>query len=163
VKERLGFFLLDIDQDDEAIAVASAAVDVLPAEPPTWERAGALATHARTLLSRPDTTAARARAIEADAAAAAANAPWLQADALATLSAVSERAGLIDEAKALTMRALELASKSDRMGVDLRVRTLLARLQLESGDLAAAAETAHLGAERAVQAGLSLAPHGSDL
>jgi DNA-binding NarL/FixJ family response regulator len=49
------------------------------------------------------------------------------------------------------------------MGVDLRVRTLLARLQLESGDLAAAAETAHLGAERAARAGLSLAPYGSDL
>jgi DNA-binding CsgD family transcriptional regulator len=163
VKERLGYFLLDIDQDEEAIAVLSAAVEVLPAEPPTWERAGALATHARALMALPDTTRAKARAIEAEAAAAAANAPWLQADALATLSAVSERAGQIDDAKALTMRALALASMSDRMGVDLRVRTLLARLQLEQGDLAAAAETAHLGAERAAHAGLSLAPYGSDL
>jgi len=163
VKERLAFFLLDIDQDNEAIEVASAAVDVLPPEPPTWERAGALATHARTLLTLPDTTAARARAIEADEAAAAASAPWLQADALATLSAVSERAGLIDEAKALAMRALELASMSDRMGVDLRVRTFLARLQLESGDLAAGARSAHLGVEQAARAGLSLAPYGLDL
>ena len=32
-QERLGYFLLDIDEDEEAIAVASAAVDVLPAEP----------------------------------------------------------------------------------------------------------------------------------
>jgi DNA-binding CsgD family transcriptional regulator/tetratricopeptide (TPR) repeat protein len=163
VVERLGFFLLDIDQDAEAIAVTGAAVRVLPAEPPTWERAGALATHARALLTLPDTSRAKARAIDAEAAAAAANAPWLQADALATLSLVSERAGQIEDAKALTMRALELASKSDRMGVDLRVRTQLARVQLESGDLAAAAETARLGAERAAQAGLSLAPHGSDL
>ena len=163
VKERLGFFLMDIDQYDEAVAVTSAAVDVLPAEPPTWERAGALATHARALLTRPGANGARERAIEADAAAAAANAPWLQADALATLSAVNERAGLVDDAKALAMRALELASKSDRMGVDLRVRTIVARLQLESGDLAAAAQTAHLGAERAARAGLSLAPYGSDL
>jgi len=163
VKERLGFFLLDIDQDEEAIAVTSAAVDVLPAEPPTWQRARALATHARALLTLPDATLAKARAIEADEAAAAANAPWLQADALATLSSVSERAGLIDEAKSLTMRALELASSSDQTGVDLRVRTQLARLQLESGDLAAAAQTAHLGADRAAQAGLSLAPYGADL
>jgi DNA-binding CsgD family transcriptional regulator len=163
VKERLGFFLLDIDHDDEAIAVASAAVDVLPAEPPTWQRARALATHAKALLSLPDTTLAKARALEAEAAAAAASAPWLQADALTTLSSVSERAGMIDDAKTLTMRALGLATRTDVTGVDLQVRTQLARLQLESGDLAAAAETAHLGADRAAQAGLSLAPYGSDL
>jgi len=162
-KERLGYFLLDIDEDSEAIAVASAAVDVLPAEPPTWERASALATHARALLSYPDTEPARARAVEADAAASAANAPWLQADALATLSAVAERAGLIDQAKATTAKALELARTSDMAGVELRAMTLLARVQLESGDLAAASQTSHLGAERAEAAGLSMAPYGLDL
>jgi DNA-binding CsgD family transcriptional regulator len=163
VKERLAYFLQDIDEDSEAIAVASAAVDALPAEPPTWERARALATHARTLLAYPDTDAARARAMEADAAANAAGAPWLQADALATLSTVRERAGLIEEAKATSAQALELAGKSDMAGVELRARTLLARMQLESGDLAAASQTAHLGVHRAEQAGLSMAPYGLDL
>ena len=163
VKERLGFFLLDIDEDAEAIAVTGAAVNVLPPDPPTWERAGALATHARALLTLHDPAAARERALEADAAAAAADASWLRADALATLAVVSERAGHIDAAQDLAMRALELSSESDMAGVDLRVRSLLARIQLESGDLAAAARTAHLGAERAAQAGLSLAPYGLDL
>jgi len=162
-KERLAYFLIDVDEDDEAIEMASAAVDVLPAEPPTWERAGALATHARALLTRPDAGHARARAQEADAAASAARAPWLQADALSTLSAVSERAGLIEEAKATGAQAVKLASNSDMAGVELRARTLLARLQLESGDLSAASATAHLGAERAARAGLTLAPFGSDL
>jgi DNA-binding CsgD family transcriptional regulator/tetratricopeptide (TPR) repeat protein len=163
VQERLAYFLLDIDEDAEAIASANAAVDVLPADPPTWERAQALATHAKTLLSLADTARARDRAIEAEAAARAAGAPWLEADALATLSSLSERAGLIAEAKATGARALGLASSSEMPGVELRVRTLLARIQLESGDLGAASGTAHLGVERAAQAGLSMAPYGSDL
>src|SRR5215469_15683407 len=163
VQERLAYFLLDLDEDAEAIARASAAVDVLPAEPPTWERAQALATHAKTLLSLSDTGPARARAIEAEAAAQAAGAPWLEADALVTLSSLSERAGRIGEAKATAARALELASSSDMAGVDLRVRTQLARIELESGDLAAAGQTAHLGVELAVQTGLSMAPYGTDL
>jgi DNA-binding CsgD family transcriptional regulator len=163
VLERLAYFLLDIDEDADAIANASAAVDVLPAEPPTWERAQALATHAKTLLSFTDTGPAQARAIEAEAAAQAAGAPWLEADALATLSSLSERAGLVADAKATGARALELASSSDMAGVELRVRTLLARIELESGDLAAAGQTAHLGVERAAQTGLSMAPYGTDL
>jgi DNA-binding CsgD family transcriptional regulator len=161
--ERLAYFLLDIDEDDEARAMASAAVDVLPAQPPTWERAGALATHARTLLTLSDTEAARARAEEADEAGSAVGAPWLQADALVTLSSVRERAGLIAEAMATSAKAVKLASESDRAGVELRASSALARVQLESGDLAGAAETAHRGTLRAERAGLTLAPFGLDL
>ncbi|HUC25440.1 MAG TPA: AAA family ATPase [Streptosporangiaceae bacterium] len=161
--ERLAYFLSDIDEDSEAIATAAAAVDVLPAEPPTRERASALATHARTLLAYADTDLASARATEAAAVAAAANAPWLQADALATLMSVRERAGSIGEAKSTGARALELATKTDMAGVELRVRTLLARLSLESGDLSEASAFAHAGVERAARAGLSMAPYGLDL
>ena len=163
VQERLAYFLLDIDEDAEAVASASAAVDVLPAAPPRWERAQALATHARTLLTFTDAGPARARAIEAEAAAQAAGAPWIEADALATLSTLSERAGHTAEARATGARALELASSSDMAGVELRVRTLLARIDLESGDLAAAGKTAHLGVQRAIQTGLGMAPYGTDL
>jgi DNA-binding CsgD family transcriptional regulator len=163
VMERLSFFLLDIDADAEAVSIASASVDVLSPEPPSAERAAALATHARTLLTLPDPATAGARAREADAAAAAANAPWLQADALATLSAVSERAGRLDEAEALAIKALDLVRDTDMPGVDLRVRNFLARLRLESGDLAGAAAAAHVGVEQAARAGLSLAPSGLDL
>ena len=161
--ERLAYFLLDIDEDEDAIAAAAAAVDVLPAEPPTWERASALATHARALLSHADTSLASARAVEAADAAGAAGAPWLHADALATLVAVQERAGLIAEAKSTAARALDLTTEPDITGVELRVRFLLARLSLESGDLREASALAHAGVERAVQAGLSMAPYGLDL
>ncbi len=160
--ERLAYFLLDIDEDEEAIATAAAAVDVLSADPPSWERANALATHARALLAY-DTNMASARAVEAAAAASAAGAPWLQADALATLASVRERAGLIGEAKSTAEKALELTTETDMAGVELRVRLLLARLSLESGDLAEAGTLAHAGVERAAQAGLSMAPYGLDL
>jgi hypothetical protein len=163
VKERLAYFLLDVDGDEEAVMAAAAAVDVLPAEPPTWERAGALATHARSLLTMTDPGPARIRAEEADAAAAAAGAPWLQADALSTLAAIQERGGQTEAAKATGARAVELAGNSSRAGVELRARTLLARIQLESGDLAAASETSHLGEQRARRAGLAMAPFGVDL
>jgi len=162
-KERLAYFLLDVDEDSDAVEIALAAVEVLPPDPPTWERAGALATHARTLLTYSDTEPAKVRAEEADAAASAAGAPWLQADALSTLCAVHERAGLIDAAKQISTRAIELVMGTDRAGVELRARTLLARIQLESGDLAGASATAHLGVHLAERAGLSLAPFGLDL
>jgi len=163
VKERLAYFLLDIDEDAEALEVAASAAEILPADPPTWERARALATHARTMLNYADTEPARARAEEAAAAASAANAPWVQADALATLGGVSERTGEIAEALATSARAIELAASSEMEGVELRARTLHARVQLESGDLAAASATAHLGVDLAERTGLSMAPFGLDL
>jgi DNA-binding CsgD family transcriptional regulator len=163
VRERLAYFLLDIDEDAEALEMAASAVDVLPAEPPTRERARALATHARTMLNYADPEPARARAGEAAAAASAAGAPWVQADALATLSSVSERTGAIADALATSARAIELAASSEMEGVELRARTLHARVQLESGDLAAASATAHLGVHLAERTGLSMAPFGLDL
>jgi DNA-binding CsgD family transcriptional regulator len=160
--ERLAYFLLDIDEDEDAIAMAQAAVDVLPASPPSKERARALATHARALLAY-DTSLASARAVEAATAASAAGASWLKADALVTLASVRERAGLIAEAKSTGEEALELTRETDMAGVELRVRMLLARLSLESGDLEKAGALAHAGVERAEQAGLSMAPYGLDL
>jgi DNA-binding CsgD family transcriptional regulator len=163
VRERLAYFLLDIDECAEALEVASAAVDMLPPEPPTWERARALATHARTVLSEIGTEEARVRAEEAAKAANAANAPWVEADALATLSGVSERTGCIEDALATSARAVELAASSEMEGVELRARTLLARIQLEHGDLQGASTTAHTGVHLAERTGLSMAPFGLDL
>jgi len=163
VLERLAYFLLDIDLDDEAVATAAAAVAALPADPPTRERARALATHAKALLSYADADKVRARALEAEAAAAAAGVPSVQADALATLGLVQERAGMIEGAKTTLGRALELATASDMAGAELRAGALLARLMLESGDLGGASTVAHVGVARASKAGLSMAPYGLDL
>jgi len=161
--ERLAYFLLDIDEDAQAIAAAEAAVDALPEEPPRWERARALATHARALLSMEDEAPARSRAEQALAAARAASAPWVEADSLVTLGQLSEWAGRIEEAVGLFTRALQQARSAGVLGVELRAAFQLARMQLESGDLVAASRTAHEGVRRAEDAGVGLAPYGYDL
>ncbi len=163
VNERLAYFLNDLGEEQAAIAAAEAAVAALPADPPRWEHAQALATHARALLSLPDREPARDRAEQARAAAAAAAAPWVAADALVTLGLISERAGEIDAAIGRFTRAHRQAAEASVLGVELRAAFQLARVQLEQGDLAAASRTAHLGTERATGAGLGLAQYGIDL
>ena len=161
--ERLAYFLMDIDEEAAALAAAQTAVDALPADPPRWERARALATHARASLSLPGTEPARARAEQARAAAKAAKAPSVEADALVTLGLISERTGKVSDAVTLLTRAHRQASRAGVLGVELRAAFQLARVQLEQGDLAGAAATAHEGTHRARQAGLGLAPYGLDL
>src|SRR5258708_20385373 len=84
--ERLAYFLLDIDEDAQAIAAAEAAVDALPEEPPRWERARALATHARALLSMEDQAPARPRTAQAPAAPPPPTPPWRHAASLVPLA-----------------------------------------------------------------------------
>jgi DNA-binding CsgD family transcriptional regulator len=163
VNERLSYFLNDLGEEGAAEAAAQAAVDALPADPPRWEYARALATHARALLSAPDHGPARERAEQALEAAKAAGAPWVEADALVTLGLISERTGKVGEAAELFTTAHRLAAQARMLGVELRGTFQLARLQLEQGDLAGAARTAHEGTARAQGAGLGLAQYGIDL
>jgi predicted ATPase/DNA-binding CsgD family transcriptional regulator len=163
VYERLAYLLNDMGSADDAAEIAQAAVDALPAEPPRWEYARALATHARALLSLLDSEPARARAEQARVAAKAAAAPWIEADALVTLGLISERSGEIDLAADLFTRAHRQAAEAKVLGVELRAAFQLARLQLEQGDLAAAASVAHQGTARAQGAGLGMAQYGIDL
>ena len=161
--ERLAYFLNDLEEDEEAAAAAQAAIDALPAEPPRWERARALATHARALLAKADAEPARARAEQARTVATAAAAPWIEADALTTLGLIHERSGQIDAAAKLLTRAHQQAAGNKVLGVELRAAFQLARLQLEQGNLAAAAQLAHEGTVRAENAGLGMAQYGLDL
>jgi DNA-binding CsgD family transcriptional regulator len=161
--ERLSYFLLDIDEDEAAIAAAEAAVAALPEDPPSWQRARALGTYARALLTMKDDAPARSQAERAIAAASAASAPWVEADALVTLGQLSERGGRIEEAIGLFTKALEQARSAGVLGVELRAAFQLARVQLEWGDLGPASMTAHQGVRRAEDAGLGLAPYGYDL
>ncbi len=163
VNERLAYFLNDFGEEEEASAAAQAAVDALPADPPRWERARALATHARALLTLQDAEPARARAEEARAAATAASAPWIEADALTTLGLIHERSGQIAAAVRLLTSAHKQAAETRMLGVELRAAFQLARVQLEQGDLAAAARVAHQGTARAQGAGLGMAQYGIDL
>jgi DNA-binding CsgD family transcriptional regulator/tetratricopeptide (TPR) repeat protein len=161
--ERLAYFQLDIDDDEDAIAAADAAVNALPEDPPRWERARALATHARTLLYLTDMAPSQARAEQAATAAEAADAPWVHADALVTLGLLSEQTGDHDEAIRRMTAAHHEAGRAAVLGVQLRAAFQLARTQLEWGDLNAASATAHAGLRVATDAGLDMAPYGLDL
>ncbi len=163
VHERLAYFLNDIGEEAAAVAAAQAAVDALPADPPRWEHAAALATHARALLSLPHQGPAAARAEQAIKAAKAASAPWVEADALVTLGLINERAGNIAAAIDLFTTAHRQAAQAKVLGVELRAAFQLARVQLEQGDLAASSRTAHQGTARAQAAGLGLSRYGIDL
>ncbi|HEX9066292.1 MAG TPA: LuxR C-terminal-related transcriptional regulator, partial [Streptosporangiaceae bacterium] len=163
VQERLSYFLNDLGEDAAAVTVGQAAVDTLPPDPPTWEYARALATHARALLSFSDVDAVTARAEQARAAAQAAGAAWVEADALTTLGLISERAGKVADAISLFTTAHRQAADTKMLGVELRATYQLARLQLEQGDVKSAAANAHVGTERARAAGLGLAQYGIDL
>ena len=161
--QRLAVFLLDLDEDAAALSAARAAVDALPADPPSTRRAQALATLAISLMAAGEFGPARASAEEARAAGRAAGAPWVVADALVTLGVLAERSGRPKTAAASYARALVQARMSGMLGVELRATFQVARLQLEGGDLDAASGTAHDGILRASEAGLAMAPYGYDL
>ena len=169
--ERLAYFLLETgDNDDAAAAAARSAAGALPADPPTWQHARALATYAQTLLyatrepAGPDAEdEVHDVAEQARAAARAAAAPWAEADALVTLGLLAERNGRGQEAIELFTLAHRQARDARVLGVELRAAYQLARAHLERGDLADARLTAHEGLRRADETGLGLAPYGLDL
>jgi DNA-binding CsgD family transcriptional regulator/tetratricopeptide (TPR) repeat protein len=163
VHERLAYYLLELDAASDAETAARAAVQLLPADPPRKERARALATHAQTLMYAGDEAAAARRAQQARVAARAADAPWVEADALVTLGMLAERQGEPAQALDLFTQAYREAQAHSMLGVELRAAFQVARAQLESGDLGAAAATAHEGGKAADAAGLGLAPYGLDL
>ena len=163
--ERLAYFLLQLDQEDmipRAVTVARAAVDLLPENPPSRERARAIATYANALLAAEDSTAAE-WAERGRTAARAAHSRSVEADALVTLGLLSHRQGRNDEAITLFTAAHAQAREAGVLGVELRAATHLARAHLERGELTAAARVAHQGVRRAEETGLSLAPYGLDV
>ena len=162
INERLAFYLLQLELEGEAADAARTAIDALPPEPPTWERARSMATYANVLLLTDDELA-REQAECARQAAKAADAPWVEADALVTLGQVSERSGHIEEMFEQFAAAHRQAGQERVLGVELRAAFHLARARLERGDLTEAAMIAHQGFSRAEKAGLARAPYGTDL
>ncbi|HEU5419588.1 MAG TPA: AAA family ATPase [Streptosporangiaceae bacterium] len=161
--QRLAYFLLELDEDTEALAAAKDAVNALPAEQGGADRAGALAVLALAQMANGAGRLARASAEQARAAGRAADAPWVVADALVTLGLLAERGGRVKTAVASFSRALAQARRAGVLGVELRAAFQLARIHLERGNLDAASATAHDGMTVAVRAGLDMAPYGFDL
>jgi DNA-binding CsgD family transcriptional regulator len=164
--ERLAYLLLQSDRPDvlaEAAEAARAAVEVAPENPPTRERARAMATLAIVLLGTDEDAASRDWAARARVAAQEAGAPSTEADALVTLGLLSAREGDNTEAIEKFTAAYRQVRGSSMIGVELRVAYHLARAHLERGELAEAAAVAHEGVRRAEETGLGLAPFGLDV
>ncbi len=162
IRERLAFYYFHLESVPEAADAARAAIEAMPAEPPSWERARAMATYAFVLLAIDDEQA-REQAECARLAAVAAGAPFVEADALVTLGHVSERSGHTEEMLEQFAAAYKQARDAEVLGVELRAAFQLARARLERGDLLEAATIAHEGFSRAEKAGLARAPYGTDL
>ncbi|HEY0717979.1 MAG TPA: AAA family ATPase, partial [Streptosporangiaceae bacterium] len=167
VGERLAYYLFQADSFaavQEATQAARAAIDALPEQPPTIERARAIATYASALMALGFEDAAAAEWAErARTAARAADASSVEADALVTLGSLARRDGRDDEAIELVTAALEQARKAGVLGVELRAATQLSRALLELGELAESARVAHEAGRRADETGLTLAPYGLDV
>ena len=129
-----------------------------------WERARALGTYARALLSMKDEGPARSQAEHALAAATAAKAPWVEADALVTLGQLSERAGRIEEAIDLFSRALQQAAHRRRCSASsCGRRSSWPGCSWSRATWRRRAQPRTQGVLRAEEAGLGLAPYGYDL
>jgi DNA-binding CsgD family transcriptional regulator len=107
--------------------------------------------------------AAREWADRAIEVAREAGAPWVEADARATIGQLARRAGDADLAIATFTAAFEQAAEARTLRTELRAAYQLATERLARGELAEAARIAHIGNERADAAGLGLAPYGLDL
>ena len=166
IGERLAFNLMLIDDPKapaEAVEVARATVEAMPADPPTSQYARALTTYAYALLVEEDFNVARDWAERGIAAARAADAPWVEADALVTLGFMSNAEGRNDEAIKVLTAAHRQAREAMMLGVELRSAYHLARAHLERGDLTTGGAVAHEGTKRAIQTGLDMSPYGVDL
>ncbi|MFC9975891.1 AAA family ATPase [Spirillospora sp. NPDC127200] len=163
IREHLASSLTEIDEDAESLAVAREAIAMLPADPPTPERAGAMAVYLRTLVFHRDHAAVPALAEEALAIARAAGAADAEASILVTLGFYRESLDADSEVGALYARARDLAVGAGNHPVALRAFFQCARTALDRGDLAEAARDASEGVRYALANGVEWSTYGTSL
>jgi DNA-binding CsgD family transcriptional regulator len=163
LREHLAYYLDDAKQHEEALAVSREAIAMLPADPPTPERASALATYVRTMLFEEVDPSLLAVAEEAVAAARAADAPDAEASALVSLGIYRESREADPEVGALFARARDLAIGAGNYQVGQRAAFHYARSVFDRGDLPAAVRAADDGVRFALANGLGWSPYGSTL
>jgi hypothetical protein len=163
--ERLAYFLVQMDQEEmiaEAVQVARATIDVLPADPPTWERARAIATYANTLLAAEDPAAAD-WAERGLAAARAAHSRSVEADSWSRWACSAIARGATTKRSSCSPPRTRRRARRECSVSNCGPRRIWRGAHLERGELGAAASVAHEGVRRAEETGLSLAPFGLDV
>ncbi len=155
----LGHATLMIDGPHDPVPTTAEALELLPEET-TPMRVRLLALHARALTDRSRDEEATRYALEALALAQKLDLPSLMADATTTLAGIDQRLGDPAAAERAVTQVVEQAHRDADITGEMRGRFLLGNLLHERGDLVAAREAYHLGAEVASAAGRPWAPYG---
>ncbi|MUN36441.1 AAA family ATPase [Actinomadura sp. NEAU-AAG5] len=163
LREQLASYLLDIDEDDEAVVVGRAAVALLEPGTPGPVRAAALATYARMLLyNDPDAEMPRL-AEEAVVEARAAGARDAEASLLVTLGLYRESREADEAVAEVFASARDLAAAEGNQPAALRAAFQHARTKFDRGDLAGATLAADEGVKLALDNGLEWSSFGTVL
>ncbi|TDE25181.1 LuxR family transcriptional regulator [Actinomadura sp. 6K520] len=161
IREQLATYLGELDDYGPSVAMAREAVAMLPADPPTVERAEALATYARILLYRDDDGEMPGVAERAVAAARAAGATGAEASLLVTLGIFREAGEADPDVAEVFARARDLsAADGGNPLVAGRAAFHYARTKFDRGDLAGAAHAAEEGVKYALENGLGWSTFG---
>jgi DNA-binding NarL/FixJ family response regulator len=155
----LGHATLMLDGPHDPFPVTAEALQLLPDES-TPMRARLLALHARALTERSRDEEATRYALEALALAQKLDLPSLMADATTTLAGIDQRSGDPAAAERAVIQVVEQAHRDADITGEMRGRFLLGNLLHERGDLVAAREAYHVGADVAAAAGRPWAPYG---
>ncbi|RAY16627.1 LuxR family transcriptional regulator [Actinomadura craniellae] len=157
--ERLAYHLADLSAEAEARATARTAVDLLPADPPTPQRARALSTYARTLLWSDQHDEVPRWAEEAIAAARATGAGDAEAGARVSLAIHRESHTGAEPATAFAA-AVALAREAGDPQIALRAAFHHARTAFDRGDLPGATKAAEEGVRLVLDGGLGQSTYG---
>ena len=174
VKQKLAHHLLGADRPEEALAEATAALRLVPAEPSSAEQtrmaatSGRARTHlvamsARAAAYLDDFEGARRYADEALAAARLLDLPDAEADALATLAVLAEFEGSPEIAAKRLGEARERAAAVGEQAVEMRASYNLAANRFYAGDLATAGRLLDEAVERAGRQGVTWSVYGIEL
>ncbi|MQY09508.1 helix-turn-helix transcriptional regulator [Actinomadura macrotermitis] len=163
VREALAYCLDDLGQEEEAARIAHEAAAMLPAEPPTRERAAALATYTRAMIAVEGLPVVPALAAETIAAARAAGSADAEASALVSLGIHDEEHGDAAGAEELFGRARELAVGAGELQVALRAMFARARTRFDRGDLAGASAAVDEDVAFTLRHGLGWSTYGTTL
>jgi DNA-binding NarL/FixJ family response regulator len=155
----LGHATLMLDGEHDPVPITAEALDLLPDET-TPMRVRLLALHARALTDRMRDEDATRFALEALALAQKLDLPSLMADATTTLAGIDQRSGDPAAAERAVTQVVDQAHREGDATGEMRGRFLLGNLLHERGDLVAAQQAYHRGAEVAAAAGRPWAPYG---
>jgi len=165
--ERLSGYVLDAELElerveEQMLAAARRAVELVPEQPPTPLRARVAAGLARSLLMTRDFEGARRWGEEALTVARAAGSISDEAMALVVLSFLELRFGDVETARQLLRVADEAAAAAGNRPLELEARHALGLFELDLGNLAAACTALDQATELAERSGLAWSGYGID-